>query len=286
MAEGGDVNDFPCISGPEKSTFSTTIRGKQLLIDSLNYEYIYNRENKGRKYWVCKNDRSKLHPNCPGRATTDGEFTVSTRPHNHLSDPTMVKVRMVEKQIVTMAKEQPTLTTSHLLKEWAKATLSPAERSKAMLRHSMRRKVQRAKNRVTERPPIPQTFDELDEIPAQYANTSDGERFLLYNEEFEEGRILIFASAQGLIMLQRSETWSCDGTFSVVPAPFLQFYSFMAEMDNKSYPCFFALLPNKRSSTYSKMLEVLKENVEMKGPLHLKQVINCLNMRSDLLYLF
>jgi len=61
---------------------------------------------------------------------------VSTRPHNHLSDPNMVKVRQAEKKIVAMAKEQPTLTTSHLLKEWAKATLSPAERTKAMLRHS------------------------------------------------------------------------------------------------------------------------------------------------------
>jgi hypothetical protein len=48
----------------------------------------------------------------------------------------MVKVRQAEKKIVAMAKEQPTLTTSHLLKEWAKATLSPAERTKAMLRHS------------------------------------------------------------------------------------------------------------------------------------------------------
>ncbi len=228
-------------------------------------------------------------PHCPGRAKTDGEFTVSTRPHNHLSDPTMVKVRQAEMKIVAMAKEQPTLTTSHLLKEWAKATLSPAERSKAMLRHSMHRKDQRAKNKITARPPLPQSFDNLDEILQQFVTTSDGERFLLYNDEFEEGRIIIFASAQGLILLQSSETWSCDGTFSVVPAPFMQFYTFMAELDNKSYPCFFALLPNKRSMTYSKMLEVLRENVEMKGPLHLKQVY-CKtivsNMPLELLYLF
>jgi len=112
---------------------------------------------------------------------------------------------------------------------------------------------------------------------------------LLYNDEFEEGSIIIFASAQGLILLQHSKTWSCDGTFSVVPAPFMQFYTFMAELDNKSYPCFFALLPNKRSTTYSKILEVLRENVEMKGLLHLKQVY-CKtivsNMPFELLYLF
>jgi hypothetical protein len=274
MAEGGDVVPYPAISGPEKSIYSTTSHGKPLLIDSLNYEYFFNCESKGRKYWICKNEKSKLHPSCPGRATTDGDFTVSTRPHNHLSDPTNVKVKQAERKIIKMAKEHPTLTTSHLLKEWAKSTLSPAERSKAILRWSMRRKIQRAKNKITERPPLPQNYEDLDEIPPQFAMTADGERFLLFNEEFEEGRIIIFASAQGLTMLQQSETWSCDGTFSVVPAPFMQFYTFMAEMDNKSYPCFFALLPNKRSTTYSKMLEVLREQVELKGALHLKQVSN------------
>jgi hypothetical protein len=271
MAEQGDI-EYPVIAQPERSIFSSTTKGKPLLMDSFNYEYVLNKEVKDRKFWKCKNDRSKLHPPCPGRATTEGEFTLSTRAHNHLSDPTLVKVKMAEKRIVDMAKENPSLKTSFLLKEWAKATLSPADRSKAMLRDSMRRKVQKAKNKVLVRPPIPQNFDDLEEIPEQFAMTSDGERFLLFNEEFEEGRIIIFASASGLIMLQRSETWSCDGTFSVVPAPFLQIYTLMAELNNKSYPCFFALLPNKRASTYSKMLEILRENVEMKGPLHLKQV--------------
>jgi len=166
----------------------------------------------------------------PRQGTTEGELTVSTRPHNHLSDPTAVKVSCVEKKIIALAKEQPTLTTSHLLKEWAKATISPAERSKAMLRWSMRRKIQRAKNGIHPNPALPQNYDDLDKIPDQFTKTS------------------------------------------VVPAPFMQFYTVMAELDNKSYPCFFALLPNKWSTTYSKMLEVLKDNVEMKGPLHLKQV--------------
>ncbi len=35
----------------------------------------------------------------------------------------------------------------------------------------------------------------------------------------------------------------------------------------------FGLLPNKRGATYAKMLEVLTEAVEAKGPLHLKQIM-------------
>jgi len=58
-----------------------------------------------------------------------------------------------------------------------------------------------------------------------------------------------------------------------MPEPFLQLYTAMAELNNKSYPCFFCLLPNKRGATDTKILEVLKEAVEAKGPLHLEQVM-------------
>jgi len=273
MAEGDQVV-YPVIKEPELSTFGTTNRGGKLLRDSNHYEYNYSRASGDRKFWVCVNTRSKNIPFCPGRATTMGDMTVSTRAHNHLSDPISIKVKDTVKKVIKKAKENPTLKTSHLLNEWAKETLTPAERSKAMLRWSMRRKIQKAKNKVSNHPPLPRDFDDLTDIPDQYKTTVDGERFVLFNDVVEgQGRMILFASAQGLILLQRSETWSCDGTFAVMPEPFLQLYTVMAELNNKSYPCFFGLLPNKKGATYAKMLEVLKEAVEAKGQLHLKQVM-------------
>ncbi len=148
-------------------------------------------------------------------------MTISTRCHNHVSDPTSIKVKDIVKKIITKAKDNPTLKTAHLLNEWAKETLSPAERSKSMLRWSMRRKIQKSKNSVSNQPPIPRTFEDLAELPDQYTNTVDGERFILFNEEVEDqGRMILFASAQGLILLQRSETWSCDGTFCLYARTF------------------------------------------------------------------
>jgi len=273
MAEGDPII-YPVLKEPELSTFGTSARGGKVLRDSLHYEYNFNRASGDRKFWICLRSRSKLHPFCPGRATTQGEMTVSTRAHNHMSDPTTIKVKDSVKKIITKAKENPTLKTAHLLNDWAKETLSPAERSQAMLRWSMRRKIQRSKNAIQNQPPIPRHFEDLADIPAQYCNTVDNERFLLFNEEVEgQGRMILFASGQGLMMLQRSETWSCDGTFACMPDPFMQLYTVMAELNNKSYPCFFGLLPNKRGPTYAKMLEVLKEAVEAKGPLHLEQVM-------------
>jgi hypothetical protein len=271
MAQGDNV-EFPTLKEPEKSIFSKTQRGKPLLRDSFHYEYTLNKQFGEKKFWVCTRHRSTLHPRCPGRATTDGDMTTSTRQHNHFSDATLNKVRDEENKILQMAVENPTLKTSHLLKEWAKKTMSPAERSKAMKRHSMRRKLQRRKTTILDHPPLPNSFDDLVDLPEKFKNTFDGERFLLFNDEVEGGRMIIFGSCQGLIMLQRSETWSCDGTFGCVPAPFYQLYSFMAELNHKSYPCFFALLPDKRAATYKKMLEVLKESVERKGALRLTQV--------------
>jgi hypothetical protein len=273
MAEG-DFSSYPVLRQPETSTFGTSSRGGKVLRDSNHYEYNFNRSSGDRKFWICIRSRSKLHPFCPGRATTQGDKTISTRAHNHISDPTTIKVKDSVKKIITKAKENPTLKTAHLLGEWAKETLSPAERSQAMLRWSMRRKIQRCKNTVQNQPPIPRDFNELAELPEQYTNTVDNERFLLFNEEVEgQGRMILFASGQGLMLLQRSETWSLDGTFACMPDPFMQLYTVMAELNNRSYPCFFGLLPNKRGPTYAKMLEVLKEAVEAKGPLHLQQVM-------------
>ncbi len=140
--------EYPCIKEPELSIYGTTQRGGKLLRDSFHYEYNFNRVSGDRKHWVCVNTRSKHIPFCPGRATTVGDMTISTRAHNHLSDPVSIKVKDSVRKIITKAKENPTLKTSHLLNEWAKDTLSPAERSKSMLRKSMRRKIQKSKNKI------------------------------------------------------------------------------------------------------------------------------------------
>lgn len=249
MAEGDHIV-YPVIKQPEVSTFGTTSRGGKVLRDSNHYEHNFNRMSGDNKFWICINSRSKIKPFCPGRATNCGEMTISTRPHNHLSDLTSIKVKDTKRKIIKKAKENPSLKTSHLLNKWALETLTPAEKSKAMLRWSMRRKIQKSKNKVSNHPPLPRHFDDLNELPDQYKKTVDGERFLLFKEEVEKQvRMVFFASAQGLILLQRSETWSCDGTFTVMPEPFLQLYTVMAELNNKSYPCFFGLLPNKRGPT-------------------------------------
>jgi hypothetical protein len=99
-----------------------------------------------RTFWICTRERSKLHPSCPGKATTQDNMTVSTRKHNQMPDPTLSFVKENERKIVEMTTKHPKLKTSHLQQEWAKSVMSPAQRSKVMLCWYIQRKIQKAKN--------------------------------------------------------------------------------------------------------------------------------------------
>jgi hypothetical protein len=108
----------------------------------------------------------------------------------------------------------------------------------------------------------------------KFKETFDAQKFLVCNEILPTNdRILIFGSFHGFKLLQRSKSWSADGTFGVVPTPFYQLYTIMAELNVRSYPVCFGLLPNNKSATYFKFLQVVKQEAEHHGELYLEQFI-------------
>jgi hypothetical protein len=138
----------------------------------------------------------------------------------------------------------------------------------------MRRRIQRNKRLSKQHPAAPTTWDDLVDLEDQFKETFDAQKFLVCNEILPTNdRILIFGSFHGFKMLQRSKSWSADGTFGVVPTPFYQLYTVMAELNVRSYPVCFGLLPNKKSATYFKFLQVVKQEAERHGQLNLEQFI-------------
>jgi len=231
---------------------------------------------KGIDYWHCPWKNSKVHPYCPATATSmAGESLIlTTKPHNHPSDPTGVKVNIAMSKLIAKVKNDPKIPTASIIAEWSKVTADPAMKSRSILKRTMKRKVQKVKNTVRKFPPVPKTYEDLAEIPPEFAHCFDNERFLIYNEMFEgHGRILIFASAFGLQTLCNSKTWGGDGTFSVVPKPFYQLYTVLAEMDGTSYPSLFCFLPDKKGATYKEVFEIVKREVSLKGELQLEQFL-------------
>jgi hypothetical protein len=272
----GDNIEYPTVDEPTQGLLSVTKRGAPKLIDPFHYEYIRSKTINGIDYWHCPWKNSKVHPYCPATATSmAGESLIlGSKPHNHPSDPTAVKVSMAMSNLISKVKNDPKIPTASIIAEWSKSTSDLAMKSKSILKKTMKRKVQKVKTKIKKFPAVPKTFEELAEIPPEFAQCFDNERFLIHNEILDgHGRIMIFSSAFGLQNLCHSKTWGGDGTFGVVPKPFYQLYTLLAEMDGVSYPSLFCLLPDKKGATYKEVFEIVKREVSLKGEMKLEQVL-------------
>ncbi|CAO4364544.1 unnamed protein product [Caenorhabditis nigoni] len=108
-------------------------------------------------------------------------------------------------------------------------------------------------------------MDKGGNIANVFAQTKDGERFLVKDEKFQtatgSSRILVFASDVGLELLANSETIFCDGTFDCVPAPFVQLFTLHAYLSPTVVrPVVFSLLTDKITSSYETVLKIVMES--------------------------
>ena len=111
--------------------------------------------------------------------------------------------------------------------------------------------------------PTPKILTDAADIPESLKITHGGEEFLYYHSESHDSeRPLIFATPSNLRVLQDSERWYCDGTFSTSPNVFYQIYTIHGEVSlAKTYkiPMVHAL-PNKKQETYSRLFKALNLN--------------------------
>ena len=78
-----------------------------------------------------------------------------------------------------------------------------------------------------------------------------------YENFLEKDDILIFYGDHAITRLYPEDVWCVDGTFSVVPAPYYQLYTISFIKNNLVFPTVFALLKNKRLSTYRDLFRIL-----------------------------
>ena len=72
---------------------------------------------------------------------------------------------------------------------------------------------------------LPKTDEDLLDLPAQYQRLDNGEQFLVLCKQLPGGVALIFMSQFGRPILNQSEYWSLDGTFTAKPEEFSQLYA-------------------------------------------------------------
>ena len=125
------------------------------------------------------------------------------------------------------------------------------------------RRTLRYQRRDNDRPPNPIARAAIPEIPLAYQQTSNGERFLLFDSGFgNNNRMIIFATDQALQLIANSEDWFCDGVLSVRPEIIFQLSTVHARVGQKIIPCIFALLPNKTRETYNRFFRELSHHLQ------------------------
>ena len=77
---------------------------------------------------------------------------------------------------------------------------------------------------------------ELGDIPEPLTKTHDGQSFLHYDSGVSASRLLIFCTSPALELLNESEIWHCDGTFSVSPEVFYQLYTIHGMVEDNLIP--------------------------------------------------
>lgn len=99
---------------------------------------------------------------------------------------------------------------------------------------------------------------------------SDGTNFLLADDRDGE-RILIFASSTGKTALKENKNVLMDGTFKSVSKQFAQLYTIHVDLgstveETNVTPVVFAMLPDKRKSTYIRMLNAIRRAIPEWAP--------------------
>lgn len=113
-------------------------------------------------------------------------------------------------------------------------------------KNAQRRTIQCRRKRDV--PPEPEECDDLDNINRRYTTTMDGEAFPQSTVKFEDGTILIFASAQHIRVLSKAAIWIMDGTFSTAPRKFAQIFTIHGSVEEGDNRCFVHLVLYMRRS--------------------------------------
>lgn len=232
------------------------------------YKYCLKRTNKnGTKNWRCVN--SNNNKECSGSITTDtedksvmyeGKHNCSKTPNAAYTDVEKCKFNCKKR-----AREELTSIPKIFEEEFHQPKNSGFQFVTEMPDYtSMKSTLYRQRNKALGVPVLPKTQSEL-LIPENLTQFEDGHNFVLFDTLNDE-RIICFGSQLGKESLQRAEIVFADGTFKSCNKLFHQLYSLHVDLgstdrETRVRPALYALLPNRKKSTYTKLFSLIKENI-------------------------
>ena len=241
-----------------------TEKGHTKLSDR-GYYYVKSKDlsTPGHSSWTCEK-RDRL--NCRGRVrVVNGIVTATVTDHNHGPDASR-RDALAAVQEVRYRASQTQETTRQILAA-ATTNVNPAAAAKLPSECSLKQTIQCQRNIHNNIDPQPADLHVL-QFPEQYLSLANGTRFLIHDSGPGDDRIIIFSTAENLVLLVQSREWFADGTFKVTPQPFHQLYTIHARLFGSVIPLVFVLMPNRTRETYRRVLHQLKFQQPGLNPQH------------------
>ena len=239
-----------------KSTmeFVKSEKGKDKLIYE-GFEYV-KQKNLANEVVSFECIQRRYKSACKAKVKVLGQEIVGRlHEHTHGPDPARKEVLKAVEKMKRRAEE--TEETPQQIITQSVSCLSQDAKANLPTMHVLRRSVRRCRQQVGNPVPVPLSGEDFN-IPDRYKMTNDGQSFLLYDSGPSNKRILIFGTQENLRLLEINPHWFMDGTFKTAPGIFTQLYTIHAFVNNRSLPCIYALLPDKKETTYNVMLTELK----------------------------
>ncbi|XP_071577721.1 uncharacterized protein [Temnothorax nylanderi] len=244
--------------------FVKSNKGKNQLIADGELYYKHGEGSNGKVIWRCVQYKTGCRGIChTSSVLRDGIILHQTEHTTHAPNAAAVETKRVvaklRKKAVTSKEASSSLVASVL------GTVSSPVAAQLPSAESLSRTVRGIRQRNNPLPPNPRKST-LYEIPEHFQQTLKSVKFLLFDSEDINNRLLIFATEDNLQVLRGCDTWYCDGTFKVVPEIFDQLYTVHGEVNGKVVPLVYALCPNRRKRTYQTLLRVLKDAIPGVAP--------------------
>lgn len=231
-------------------------RKNGFMLEHNKFLYVIDKTVKDVKYYKCR------HTSCKARGMiTMNTFKISTPHHNHENDTVAIIRSQVRQKVLEKAKEDPTMPTAQVYYK-----VVNAERKRLSLTlskelvgtsiptlDSCRSSIIRSRREML--PAQPQRREDI--IAGDWC-MHEGENFLLINDGFEE-KIMAFGTKQNILMMAEAKRVFLDGTFYTCPSLFKQLYTMHIVYRGKMIPVLYALLPNKTTATYARLLKKVTE---------------------------
>ncbi|CAF1362499.1 unnamed protein product [Rotaria sordida] len=252
---------------PKPTITKTTSNKRKTMLTINGYQFQLKNFNKNKtiKFWRCGNRSCGvlLHTNLNDEFV---RFSGKTTQHSHLPNPAELEIRNL-KEVMRLRAENELTPLQEIAEQEVRKGLLTGEALAVLpnitnIGHSLvhiRRKLI---------PPIP--YSSSFTIPDVYMNDyHNHHRLLLHDSDnpkfsFDQsenippsGRILIWSSDVQLKLLFNSERLHMDGTFSSAPPNFDQVFVIQAIHHETCVPVVYALLPNRKATTYIYLFNVL-----------------------------